>query len=78
MAWWLNGNAPDCCPALPGSNSASPQPTADCQSPGGLPPGIALVCELTSVSGDIGENYENTKKHIKEKIYIFIYIYYYN
>jgi hypothetical protein len=28
-AWWLNGSAPDCCPAVPGSNPASPQPTAD-------------------------------------------------
>jgi hypothetical protein len=28
-AWWLNGSAPDCCPAAPGSNPASPQPTAD-------------------------------------------------
>ncbi len=27
--WWLNGSAPDCCPAVPGSNPASPQPTAD-------------------------------------------------
>jgi hypothetical protein len=65
--WWLNGSALDCCPAVPGSNPASPQPTADCQSPGGLPPGMALACELTSVKGDRGENYENTKKHIKKK-----------
>jgi hypothetical protein len=27
-----------------------------------LPPGIALGCELTSVRGNRGENYENTKK----------------
>ncbi len=60
--WWLNGSAPDCCPAVPGSNPASPQPTADCQSPGGLPPGIALGCELTSVRGDRGGNHINTKK----------------
>jgi hypothetical protein len=59
--WWLNGSAPDCCPAVPGSNPASPQPTADCQSSGGLPPRIALCCELTSVRGDRGENYINTK-----------------
>ncbi len=65
--WWLNGSALDCCPAVPGSNPASPQPTADCQSPGGLPPGMALACELTSVRGDRGENYKNTKKHIKKK-----------
>ncbi len=64
--WWLNGSALDCCPAVPGSNPASPQPTADCQSPAGLPPGIALACELTSVRGDRGENYENAK-NIKEK-----------
>jgi hypothetical protein len=28
---------------------------------------MALACELTSVRGDSGENYENTKKHIKKK-----------
>ncbi len=48
-AWWLNGSVPDCCPPVPGSNPVSPQPTADCQSPGGLQPGMALGCELTSV-----------------------------
>jgi hypothetical protein len=57
-AWWLNGSAPDCCPAVLGSNPASPQPTADCQSPDGLPPGMALGCGLTSVRGDRGENHE--------------------
>jgi hypothetical protein len=51
-ASWLNGSAPDCCPAVPGSNPASPQPTADCQSPGGLPPGMALGCGLTNVRGN--------------------------
>jgi hypothetical protein len=49
----------------------SPQPTADCQSPGGLPPGTALGCRLTSVRGNRGENYENKtlvgQKHIKKK-----------
>jgi hypothetical protein len=58
-AWWLNGSATDYCPAVPGSNPASSQPTADCQSSGGLPPGIALGCRLTSVRGNRGENYEN-------------------
>jgi hypothetical protein len=57
-AWWLNGSMPDCCPTVPGSNLASPQPTADCQSPGGLPPRMALGCGLTSVRGNRGENYE--------------------
>jgi hypothetical protein len=56
---WLNGHAPDCCPWVPGSNLVSPQPTADCQSPGGLTPGIALGCRLTSVRGNRGENCEN-------------------
>jgi hypothetical protein len=46
----------------------SPQTTADCQSPGGLPPGMALGCRLTSVRGNRGENYENEplvrQKHI--------------
>jgi hypothetical protein len=41
-AWWLNGSTSDCSPAVPGSNPAPPQPTADCQSSGGLPPGMAL------------------------------------
>jgi hypothetical protein len=45
-------------PAVPGSNPASPQPTADCQSLGGLPPGMALGFGLTSVRGNKGENYE--------------------
>ncbi len=31
-ALWLSGSAPDCCPAVPGSNPASPLSTADCQS----------------------------------------------
>jgi hypothetical protein len=57
-AWWLSGSVPDCCPAFLGSNLASPQPSADCQSSGGLPPGMALGCGLTSVRGDRGENYE--------------------
>ncbi len=50
--------------AVPGSNLASPQLTADCQSPGGLPPGIALGCKLTSVRGDRGENYQKIPKNI--------------
>jgi hypothetical protein len=49
---------PDCCPAVPGSNPASLQPTADCKSPGGLLPGMAFGCRLTSVRGDRGESYE--------------------
>jgi hypothetical protein len=57
-AWWLNGSAPDCCPAVLGSNPVSPQPTADCLSPDGLPPGMALGWGLTSVRGDRGENHE--------------------
>jgi hypothetical protein len=69
--WWLNGSAPDCCPAILGLNRASPQATAVCQSPGGLPPGMALGCELTSVRGNTGEKYENQplvcQKHLKEK-----------
>ncbi len=53
-AWWLFGSAPDCCPAVLGSNPVSPQPTADCQSSCGLPPGMALGCRLTSVRGNRG------------------------
>jgi hypothetical protein len=60
----------------------SPQPTADCNSPGGLPPGMALGCGLTSVRGNRGENSDNEplvrQKHIKKKkIYIYIYIHIY-
>ncbi len=51
-AWWLSGSTPDCCPAVPGLNPASSQPTADCQSSGGLPPEMALGCGLTSMRGD--------------------------
>ncbi len=40
--WWLNGSTSDCSPAVPGSNPVPPQPIADCQSSGGLPPGMAL------------------------------------
>ncbi len=58
-AWWLNGSAGNCCPAVPGSNTVSLQPTADCQTPGGLPPGMAIGCELTSVRGNRGENLKN-------------------
>jgi hypothetical protein len=69
--WWLNGSVPDCCHAVLGSNPESPQPTADCQSPGELPPLIALGCGLTSVKGNRGENYESKplvcQKHIKKK-----------
>jgi hypothetical protein len=75
-AWWLNGSVPDCCPAVPGSNLASPQPTADCNSPGGLPPGMALGCGPTSVRGKRGENYDNEplvrQKHIKIKKKFFL------
>ncbi len=57
----------------PGSNPVSPQPTVDCQSPGGLPPRMALGCGLTSVRGNRGENYENEplvhQKHTKKKNY---------
>jgi hypothetical protein len=76
-AWWLNrevwrlnSSVPDCCPAVPDLIPASPQPTADCQSPGGLPLGVALGCRLTSVKGNRRENYENEplvrQKHIKK------------
>jgi hypothetical protein len=73
-AWWLNGSAPDCCPAIPGSNPAFPQPTADCPSPGGLPPGMALGRGLTSVRGNRGKNCEKhikKKKKYRQKIYIY-------
>ncbi len=72
--WQLNGSAPECCPAVPGLNPVSPQPTADCQFPGGLPPRMALGCGLTSVRGNRGENYENEPwfaKKYKEKKNIY-------
>jgi hypothetical protein len=69
--WWLNGSAPDCCPTVPGLNPAPPQPTADCQSPGGLLPWMALGCGLSSVRDNRGENNENEplvhQKQIKKK-----------
>jgi hypothetical protein len=69
--WWLNGIASDCCPTVPGLIAVSPQPTADCPSPGGLPPGMAFGRGLTSVRGNRGENYENEpmvrQKHAKKK-----------
>ncbi len=61
MVLWLNGSTSDCCPTVPGSNLASWGDTADCQSSGGLPPGMALGWGLTSVRGNRGENYENAK-----------------
>ncbi len=42
-AWLLNVSSPDICPAVLDLNLASPQPTADCQSPGRLPPGVHLA-----------------------------------
>ncbi len=70
-AWWLSGRAPDCCPAVQGSNPASPQPTAECQSSGGLPPGMALGCGLTSARDDRGEIMRNEplvrQKHEEKK-----------
>ncbi len=71
-ALWLNGSAPDCCPAVSSSNPASPQPTADCLSTGGLPPGMALGRGLISVRGNRGKKLWKmdrwfAKKHIKEK-----------
>ncbi len=67
-AWWLNGSAPDCCPAVLGSNPVSPQPTADCQSPDGLPPGMALGWGLISVRGDRGENHEKMNRWFAKNI----------
>ncbi len=70
-AWWLNGRMSDCCSAVLGLNLAPPQPTADCQSPGGLPPGMALGYRLTSVRGNRGDNNKNEplvrQKQIKKK-----------
>jgi hypothetical protein len=67
--WWLNGSAPDYCPAVPSSNPASPQPTADCQPLGGLPPGMVLGCGLTSVRGDRGKNLEKNGPWVRQKTY---------
>jgi hypothetical protein len=50
------------------------QSRADCQSPGGLPPGMALGCGLTYARGDRGENYKKITAGLpityKEKIYM--------
>jgi hypothetical protein len=69
-ALWLIGSVPDSCLAVPGPYPVPPQPTADCQSFGGLPPWMALGCGLTSVRGNRGENYENEPlvcKNLKKK-----------
>ncbi len=58
-AWWLNGSAPGCCPAVPGSNPASPQPTADCQSSGGLPPRNGTWLRADLCEGQQRKNYKN-------------------
>jgi hypothetical protein len=68
QAWWLDGSPPDCCPEVPGSNLASPQPTADCQSPGGLPSGMALGYGLTSVGGKREEKITVKKLLVCHKI----------
>jgi hypothetical protein len=60
---------PDCCPAVPDSNSASPQPTADCQSSSGLPPKMAFGFRLTSVRGDRVEDIK--EKHLKKNFLSF-------
>ncbi len=52
------------------SNPASPQPTADCQSSGGLPPEMALGLRLTSVRGDRGEDIKKRNVQTKE-VWIF-------
>jgi hypothetical protein len=67
QAWWLRGSIPDCCPAVPSLNPTSPQPTADCQPPGGLPPGMALGCGLTSVRSDRGKNWEKKEPWVAQK-----------
>jgi hypothetical protein len=58
IKWGSSIVVPDCCPAVPSSNPESLQPTADCQSPGGLSPGMALGCGLISVRVDRRENYK--------------------
>jgi hypothetical protein len=71
MAWWLSGSVPDWCPAVPGLNPVSPQPTADCQSSGGFPPGMALGCGLISMRGTEEKIMRNKplvrQKRIKKK-----------
>jgi hypothetical protein len=65
VAQW---SAPDCCPVVKYSNLEFPQPTVDCQSPSGLPPGMELGCGLTSVRGDRGENRKN-ELLVRQKTY---------
>jgi hypothetical protein len=55
-----------------GSNLESPQPTADCQSPGGLPPGDGTLLRADLYEGrqrrKLGKmNRWFAKKHIKKK-----------
>jgi hypothetical protein len=69
VAQWLRARLLFCSPRFESGVSPS---TADCQSPSGLPPGMALGCGVTSVRGNRGENYKNEllvrQKHIKKKI----------
>jgi hypothetical protein len=64
--WWLNGSVPDCCPAVPYSNPASPQPTADCQSPGGTWL-LADLCERQQRRKLQKNKLLVRQKHIKKK-----------
>jgi hypothetical protein len=79
-AWWLSGNAPHCCPAVPESEFSVSLAHSWLPSSGGLPPGMALGCGLTSVRGDRGENYEkwtvsSPKKYIKKNQNIYHRVY---
>jgi hypothetical protein len=71
-AWWLSGSAPDCCPAVPGLNPASPQPTADCQSSGGLSWHLAAGWPLWGATEEkIMRNEPLVRqKHIKKTKYL--------
>jgi hypothetical protein len=71
-AWWLSvgrrGDSVVVRLTIVLQSPASPQPTADRQSSGWLPPGMALGCGLTSVRGDRGENYEKRTAGSPKKI----------
>ncbi len=71
QAWWLSGSPPDCYPAVLGSNLVTPQPTADGQSSGGLPPKMALAAGWPLWGETEEKNMINeplvSQKHIQKK-----------
>ena len=65
--WWLNRSAPECHPAVPGSNPASLQPVRTCQFLVGKPTGLAGSLRLASEGGR-GKKKKSQKKKKKSGV----------